>query len=693
MPELRRILRFGEFEFTQQTLELRHKGVKVPLKGQPLRLLVLLLDRAGEVVTRDQMRALLWPEDTFVDFEHSLNTAIKKLRRALGDSASAPRFVETVARQGYRLVAPVEVIEPSAEKRPAASLGPAPAKRSHRWRLALPIVGLVAVLALIIYAERHRAVQTDSSGLALLVSGHGDIQYPAISPDGTMLAYSRIEGAIAHIELRRLAGGTTLAVSSGTARDAEPAFSPDSERIAFTRYPPDAAAPQIWISPALGGEAKLVLRGARNPAWSPNGERLAFILPRPGLGEALATATADGADVRIALESNATYPFLRFPSWSADGRSIAVERSIGSVSGEIWLVPWQGGAATGLDPPAPGIYMRHPVFTADGKGLLYSSNRAGATNLWYYSLQDGNATAITRGPGPEGWPSVSRSGRIVFMTAESRDTLYVRRLDTGARTKILEHSPYLWAPAVSPDGRKIVFSQAEYDGSWRIWVVRVAGGKPWALTVGREPQIYGRFSRNGKWITYFTWAAGADRIWRIPSRGGSAVPLTPAGEDASFGDLSPDSRELAFTRTESQSAYICIRPVAGGAERRLTSSPSTLARWSPDGRWIAFTPDRSFEAGIYIIRPDGSGAKRLTATGSWPVWVGDGKRIAFRTLGADGNQQLRIVRVSDSQVTPLNGIQFSGDNYPVDFSPDGKLLAYTNGATFSSEIWLLNQRP
>jgi cholera toxin transcriptional activator len=106
------------FELDLSAGELRKSGVKLRLQGQPFQVLALLLDRAGEVVTREELQQKLWPSDTFVDFDHSLNTAINKVREALGDSASSPRYVETLARRGYRFIAPVQT-DASAEMTPS----------------------------------------------------------------------------------------------------------------------------------------------------------------------------------------------------------------------------------------------------------------------------------------------------------------------------------------------------------------------------------------------------------------------------------------------------------------------------------------------------------------------------------------------------------------------------------------------
>src|ERR1700692_205888 len=101
------IQRFGVFEVDVRSGELRKQGVRIKLQEQPFHILTVLLQRPGEVVTREQLRSENWPADTFVDFDNGLNTAINKLREALGDSAESPRFIETMPRRGYRFIAPV----------------------------------------------------------------------------------------------------------------------------------------------------------------------------------------------------------------------------------------------------------------------------------------------------------------------------------------------------------------------------------------------------------------------------------------------------------------------------------------------------------------------------------------------------------------------------------------------------------
>ncbi|MGH9405246.1 MAG: hypothetical protein ACRD3D_05320, partial [Terriglobia bacterium] len=173
--------------------------------------------------------------------------------------------------------------------------------------------------------------------------------------------------------------------------------------------------------------------------------------------------------------------------------------------------------------------------------------------------------------------------------------------------------------------------------------------------------------------------------------GGRAEPLTPSGEDDAYGELSPDGRTLVFARTEHGATRLELMPL-GGSERELIPAPSTVPRWSPDGKWIAFSPNRGYRAGIFVIRPDGSDMRRLTTSGGWPVWLPGGKKIAFRVIAPDGGEQIQTAALPNGKTAPLEKLNYSGHNDPFAFSPDGRLIAYTQNEIFSSEIWILDAR-
>ena len=126
-----RLLRFGVFEVDLAAGELRKNGARIRLQEQPFQVLAMLLEHPGEVVTRDELQKKLWPADTFVDFDHGLNKTINKIREALGDSAESPRFVETVARRGYRFLAEVKVLEAAPVRDPEPATQPHPSAETR----------------------------------------------------------------------------------------------------------------------------------------------------------------------------------------------------------------------------------------------------------------------------------------------------------------------------------------------------------------------------------------------------------------------------------------------------------------------------------------------------------------------------------------------------------------------------------
>src|ERR1700682_2318797 len=155
-----RMVQFGVFEVDQRAGELRRNGTRVKLQEQPFQILALLLERPGEVVTREELQSRLWPADTFVDFDHSLNAAVRRLRDALGDSAENARFVETVARRGYRFLAPVRGRGPAVD----AELSVRPSHPARRWWIAAAAGALVLVgLAVGLFVGRRTPLPSPSA--------------------------------------------------------------------------------------------------------------------------------------------------------------------------------------------------------------------------------------------------------------------------------------------------------------------------------------------------------------------------------------------------------------------------------------------------------------------------------------------------------------------------------------------------
>src|SRR5215467_2047335 len=237
------ILRFGPFELDLRRGELRKEGRRIRLQEQPFQILRMLLESPGEVVSREEIRKRLWPDDTVVEFDHSINAAVRRLRDALRDSPERPRYIQTVARRGYRLIADVR---PAERPMPAEAviaipnlrLEPVPGRaRWQRWRWVIATVVLTAIglmiAALAAYYRRGAEQLQPLTRLDLEIasedSPRGERGTSAIlSPDGTRLVYV----AQSRLFVRRLdqAASTEL---RGTERAKAPFFSPDGQSVAF----------------------------------------------------------------------------------------------------------------------------------------------------------------------------------------------------------------------------------------------------------------------------------------------------------------------------------------------------------------------------------------------------------------------------------------------------------------------------
>ncbi len=510
---------------------------------------------------------------------------------------------------------------------------------------------------------------------------------PAISPDGKMLVYvSETSDGRVDLFARRTAGGPPIQLTDNDDRESLPIYSPDGEQIAFSRRNADSGKLQICIVPALGGRVVPVVRDASCPAWSPDGRRLAYLQESGDGVTQLVTAGIDGSRPRTLLTETGDYPFLRDVAWSGDGNHIAVIRSDGGIAGEIWLVPVDGGPPRCLHDDPDDVYSQDPVFTPDGLGLIHSSNRGGATNIWFLPLDGGLPIRLTTGPGFDVSPSVANDGTVTFVNMRWRNELLSYELESGTSRTLSVHSHFIWGPTVSPDGIDVAFSRGEVDGSWHIWTVPLSGGTSRRLTSTDQGELYPRYTIDGHSLTYNSWAQPR-RIWRIPRDGGPATLLT--NQNASLGELSPDGKQLVFSRMATDSDRIWIRQLDDDREQLLVDQPGSVPVWSRDGKWIAFGRDRGYAGGIFVVRPDGSDLRRLADTGGWPVWWPDSQSVGYLTVGADGGQQIFRVGLDGSPAERIEGPRFSGTNYPFAITPDGTQMVTSNRVHLTDEIWLM----
>ena len=268
-----RLVRFGTFEVDLPAGELRKSGVKLKLTGQPFQVLAILLERPGEVVTREELQKRLWP-DTFVDVDHNLNTAINKIREVLGDSAESPRFVETLPRRGYRFIAPVE----NARLGRTGGSGDA-AGIANAWAAAPSILFVVLVLlgaaGLFIYKRLQAPASSGQRALTRLTFDDG-LQIGATwSPDGRFIAYSSNRGGKFDIWVQQVSGGDPVQITKGPGHNWQPDWSPDGKYIAYRSEDGEGG---LFVIPALGGEGleRKIASFGYYPRWSPDSSQILF---------------------------------------------------------------------------------------------------------------------------------------------------------------------------------------------------------------------------------------------------------------------------------------------------------------------------------------------------------------------------------------------------------------------------------
>jgi DNA-binding winged helix-turn-helix (wHTH) protein/Tol biopolymer transport system component len=627
--------RFGRFCIQPLERRLLRDGTVVALTPKAFDLLLVFVENPGRLLEKEALMKRLWP-DTFVE-EANLSNNVSLLRKVLAEGGS--NDIETVPRRGYRFLANVTKVSPPVDE-----------AASHRTRRRYRRLALIVIAALLsgtvtagwLYRRALRLRPPASPAPTITrLTGIGRVSLAAISPDGRYVAYV-VSGHGQAVRVWQVATATDVEVVA--VKDVHYlglTFSNDGNFIyyvcAAAHNPPDRA---LFKVPVLGGLPTKVLTNVSTPVtFSPDGSQFAFVRTSQVLRTSwLMVANTDGTGEHVISTRHEpeAYPWAQAgPAWSPDGNVIACTVRTGAVHGVV-AVRLKDRTEVPIVSPrwrqAGRLAWLH-----DGSGLmLTASDQWGRNQIWQVSYPSGDLGQITRDdtsnyvglgltadsrtavavkasgvsriglvpandPASVHWIGSGKydgrfglawmpDGRIVYQSlAGGDDDLWIMAAD-GTRAARLTADPGEDSdPAVSPDGRYIVFGSAR-SGSVDLWRINSDGTNPIQLTKGRRARL-NQVTRDG-WVIFVSEAAG---LWKVPIDGGPARQLSD--KTITMPALSPDGRFIAcYYRDQPTTAgTLSIIPAEGGEPVRSFNVPGpagdSVVRWTPDGRTITFTRD------------------------------------------------------------------------------------------------------
>jgi Tol biopolymer transport system component/DNA-binding winged helix-turn-helix (wHTH) protein len=712
-----RIVRFGAFEVDLHAGELRKSGIRLKLQEQPFQILSLLLEQPGEIVTREEFQKKLWPADTFVDFEHGLNTAITKLRQVLADEADNPRFIETLPRRGYRFIAPVTLaangsssnVQPAADVSEEAgtsaasfntdttkAVGASSAIRQFHWRTltwlaALVLVCGLGVAAWIFYLRSTRPAWSEVRIAPL--NGLPHESDAAFSPDGSQVAFvwaGPLQDRI-HIYVSQIGGESPRRLTTSQWAEISPVWSPEGKYIAFLRFSRDRAEDGIYIASAFGGSERRVypLQSAHSTKeidWSPDGKYLSF---------AERNSPSEASSVYLlsldTLEKHAlTFPPRGIlgdsdPVFSPDGKTVAFLRDSLDTQ-EIYLVSSEGG--TPRQVTFDNRMIEGISWNSDGRDIIFSSNRGGTPSLWRIPASGGNAERLPAGSGGRAVrPTVARKGNrmaytnLTYSSDIWRAELSVAGAKPTAPAKFITSTELEEGPQYSPDGKHIVF-QSTRTGNYEIWRCDPDGSNLVQLTHFAGP-LTGtpRWSPDSRQITFDTRPAGHSHVFVINAEGGQPRQLTFGESENGTASWSADGKFIYFASSQGGTWEVWKLPAQGGTPVQVTHQGGFGPQPSLDGKFIYYAKGRDLP-GVWRVPVDGGEEKKIIdgppPTG-WGYFAVTDKGIYYGDVPNHTNMGVFFFDFKTEKSSLALALEhFGSEGAPgMSVSPDGRYILYT----------------
>ena len=605
-------LRFGPFEVDLAAGELRKRGRKVPLQDQPFKILALVLQRPGELVTREEFQRALWPGNAFGEFDEGLNKAVQKLRQALEDSSDNPRFIETLPRKGYRFIAALERLADvsAAATTEVPDTSATPVLRRNRPFLWLLLGGVLSAAGVGVAWWMHRTSASMPLGLTQLTTDTGLTYQPALSPDGKLVAYASDRAGQGHLDiwLQQVPRGEPIRVTHDGADDSEPSFSPDGRSIVFRS---DRGGGGIYVVSTLGGEARKIVEQGRQPRYSPDGAWIAYWCGPQHLGGGLYVVPSVGGQPKQLVNG-----YARSPVWTPDGQHVLFR----TIVEDWWVVPLSGGphVKTGVvkllqkrgfsaGVEFPQLLRPDPeLWLADGNSVVFSGKNGDSTELWKISISQkswqvaGEPQRLTVGAGLYSHASVSASGRLVFSSLARNADVWSLPIDavhgkvTGEMQDLTHDAADDVSPSVSTDGKHMVF-ESNRTGKRVVWTKDLETGQEKALTNTPSGENLPLISADGSLVAYVITNLPDYNyeLYMIPFEGGTPKKII-CDKCVQPLQWSSDRSKILLSVDDEQDppGHLAWLDVRTGQRVKLLQLPKDVicSGWlPPDERWISFT--------------------------------------------------------------------------------------------------------
>jgi Tol biopolymer transport system component/DNA-binding winged helix-turn-helix (wHTH) protein len=695
-PQNDSICRFGVFELDLKTAELRKSGIKLRLQDQPYQVLLQLLQRNGEIVSREELRSTLWQGDTFVDFETGLNSAIKRVREALGDSADSPKFIETLPRRGYRFIAPVEwaARNGSGSKRSTV-------RKARDWRLILKWSGGIAavtslILIWIAVGRSQPRLPFVVSSVRITNDGKGKVSGNPFAVEGGNLYF--IEGepftsgsGIAQVSAK---GGETSWIETSLREPvAILSNSPVRPEMMVVEIPEANAgmAGEVWVQPLPAGAPYRLnsLGAAFSVCWTPDGSHILYADQQ----NTLFIANPDGSEPHELAKLPGSAWHLRY---SPDGRRIrfSLFHPPDTDFSSIWEIDADG---KNIHPLLPE-WKNGPIqccgnWSPDGKYYYFQTGSGPTEALWVLTERRsifGKTTLVTSrltsGPPLQfGAPTPSPDGKTLFVVGEdSRVELF--RYDQSTR-RLDPFLPGFSAGSVnfSADGKWMVYTSYPELNLWRS---RIDGSDKMQLTFPPVRAYGARWSPDGSQIVFMD--EQFSRPWKsylISSLGGRPERLTKKDivEAETDPTWTPDGKSIIFGTQgadESQASIQTLDLKTRNASKIYDSAGQISPRISPDGRYISTFNSNQNEVKLFDLKTNRWSSLASGGIFSCNEWSHDG-RYVYMQRTRNGSGEVVRVRIRDRKleiVRSLKDVPMLTDSWAswTGLTPDDAVLLMRN---------------